>query len=47
MFGVHTSATKVTFLAKIKTSAQLLTVFVYILGLTLNFMLLIVVVIFF
>lgn len=39
----NTSATKVTFLAKIKTSAQLLTVFVYILGLTLNFMLLIVV----
>ena len=36
-------ATKVTFLAKIKTSVQLLTIFIYLFGLTLNNMLIIVI----
>jgi len=36
-------ATKVTFLAKIKTTTQLFTIFIYLLGLTLNSMLLIIV----
>ena len=37
----HSEATKVTFLAKIKTSIQLFTISIYLLGLTLNNMLLI------
>tara|TARA_B100001059_G_C17835419_1_gene587730 strand:+ start:99 stop:641 length:543 start_codon:yes stop_codon:yes gene_type:complete len=37
----HSDATKVTFLAKIKTSVQLFTVSIYLLGLTLNNMLII------
>jgi phosphatidylglycerophosphate synthase len=37
------AATKVTFLAKIKTSIQLLTIFIYLLGLALNNMLVIII----
>ena len=37
------SATKVTFLAKIKTTIQLFTISIYLLGLTLNNMLIIVI----
>ena len=36
------SATKVTFLAKVKTSSQLLTIFIYLLGMTFSKMLFIV-----
>lgn len=39
----NSDATKVTFLAKIKTTIQLFTIFIYLLGLTINNMLLIVI----